>query len=161
MTVLSKIAGGLSLVSCLYDTHKTAKIKSNQGYIKASSNAVIENSINNQKIDKMSYKDAERKNWISQHNFGIYFKELGGMIGGYCSGALSSLARYTPNIILSAIAIFSGSKLKNITEATELAKATKTHKAIAGMATIGLAAVELLDFIKNSTSFGQRTDYLK
>ena len=161
MTILSKIAGGLSLASCLYDTHKTAVIKSNNAYAKASSNATIEKSIGNQKMDRMSYRDAERKNWLAESNFGIFLKEIAGKVGGYCKGIAGGLVRYSPNIILSSIAILSGAGLKNIQDVDKLAKATKRHNIVATVATVGLAGLELFDFIKNSTNMFQKTDYLE
>ncbi|MBQ8635504.1 hypothetical protein IJX73_01900 [bacterium] len=144
MTTISKTAGAVSLVSCFHDIHKTAMISSNNAYAKCASNNMISTSIGNQKADKVSYKDAQRKNWLAQSNFLAPVKETYSRVSGYVSGALKASVRYIPNFILSAIAI-----------------GCKKSKSVANVAAIGLGAVELLDFIKNSTNINQRTDYLK
>lgn len=145
MTFISKTAGTLSLVSCIHDMHKTALIYSNDEGAKTASNAKIESSIGNQKINHLSYKDAQRKNWIARQDFFISTKEFGARIGGYIKGFVQSGVRYIPNFILSAAAIIPNKK----------------HKVIPNIATVGLAIVEAFDFIKNSTNISQRTDYLE
>ena len=145
MTIISKTAGALSLVSCLTDMHKTALIKSNNEYAKASSDAFISNSIGTQKTNKLSYKDTERKNWLARNNFKNGPAELLGRVKGYASGFIQSGVRYLPNIGLSAVALLTSSK----------------HKNIANLSALLLACLEVFDFVKNSTNIFQRTDYLE
>ncbi len=143
MTVISKIAGGLSLFSCIRDMHKTGVIYSNNEYAKASGDTFISCAIGTQKADKISYKDAQRKNWLLRNNFMGGINEGMAKVGGYFKGVADSATRYIPNFILSAIALCAkGGLWSNI-------------------ATVGLAIVELYDFVRNSTSIFQRTDYLE
>ena len=144
MTIISKTAGVLSLASCIHDIHKTALISSRNAYAKASSDAVITSSLGNQKADKVSYKDAQRKNWLAQNNFSAPYKEFFARVGGYVVGAAKASVRYVPNFALAAVAL-----------------CTKKYKGIAKDAAVGLGVIELLDFIKNATNVNQRTDYLK
>jgi len=144
MTWISKPAGALSLISCFHDIHKTAMVSSNNAYAQASSDAMISNSIGNQKADKLSFKDTQRKNWLAKNNFFASFKEGFARVSGYVKGAFSASVRYIPNFILSAIAI-----------------GCKKSKGVANAAAVGLGVIEVFDFIKNSTNINQRTDYLK
>lgn len=144
MTIISKTAGVASAASCLYDIHKTALYNSNKVYAKVSSDTVISNSIGNQKADKISYKDAQRKNWLARNNFTASYKETWARIKGYVQGAIDAGVRYIPNFILSAIAL-----------------RCKKSKGVANAAAVGLGILECFDFIKNSTNINQRTDYLK
>ena len=148
MTILSKTAGAVSLVSCLHDIHKTAMIGANNGYAKASGDAMVSNSVGNQKINHLSYKDAQRKNWIAKKDFMVGTREIYGRVKGYIKGALSASVRYIPNFILSAIAICCKGN-------------TPEGKRVGNIAALGLGIVEGIDFIRNSTNIGQRTDYLK
>ena len=145
MTLISKTTGALSLISCIHDMHKTALISSNNAGAKASSNAKIENSIGNQKIDHLSYKDAQRKNWIARQDFFIGAKEFGARTTGYFKGLAQAGVKYIPNFILSALAIIPNKK----------------HTIIPNIAALGLAIVEIFDFVKNSTNISQRKDYLE
>ena len=144
MTLISKTAGVLSLASCIHDIHKTALINSRNAYAKAASNAVITTSLGNQKADKVSYKDAQRKNWLAQSNFSASYKEFFARVGGYIVGVAKASVRYIPNFALAAIAL-----------------CTKKYKGIANAAAVGLGIIEGLDFVKNATNINQRTDYLK
>ncbi len=144
MTIISKTAGIVSLISCIHDIHKTAVISSNNAYAKASSDAVISSSVGHQKADRISYKDAQRKNWLAQGNFLAPFKEFFGRVGGYISGAAKASLRYIPNFILAGVALACGK-----------------HNKIANAAAVGLGAIEAVDFVKNATNINQRTDYLK
>ena len=148
MTILSKTAGAASLISCFRDIHKTAMISSNNAYAKASSDAMISKSLGNQKMDRLSYKDAQRKNWIARMDLTVGAQEIYGRVKGYIKGALSASVRYIPNFILSAVAICCKGN-------------TPLGKKIGNIAALGLGVVEGIDFIKNSTNIGQRTDYLK
>lgn len=145
MTLISKTAGALSLISCLTDMHKTALIYANNAYAKASSDTFISCSIGTQKANKVSHKDAERKNWLLRNNFFGAPKELFARIRGYLSGLAEGAVRYLPNFVLSLAAIC----------------ANKNSKILANVSTILLAGVELYDFIKNSSNISQRTDYLE
>lgn len=149
MTMISKTTGAVSLLSCLFDIHKTAVVYSNRRYMEASSDAFISSSIGAQKTNKLSYKDANRKNFLHKNNFLLGLHELGGRIGGYIEGAAQGVVRYLPNFILSALAIIP----KN--------KGSRAGKIIANLSAAGLAGLEAYDFIKNSTNLDQRTDYLK
>ncbi len=143
MTIISKVAGGLSLFSCLNDAHKTGLLYANNEYAKVSGDTYISNAIGTQKADKISYKDAQRKNWLLKNNFFGGIKEGFAKVKGYFAGFGNSLVRYIPNICLSAVAL----KVKN--------------PIVSAISTIGLAGLEFYDFIRNSTSIFQRTDYLK
>lgn len=144
MTLISKAAGVLSLVSCITDVHKTAMIYSNNEYAKASSDTFISNSLGTQKADKISHKDAQRKNWLLRNNFLGGPTEAVARVKGYLKGFGQGVIRYLPNFILSAAAI-----------------CVTKHKSVANLSAIGLACVEIFDFIKNSTNLFQRTDYLE
>ena len=144
MTLISKTAGVLSLASCIHDIHKTALISSRNAYAKAASDAVITTSLGNQKANKVSYKDAQRKNWLAQNNFFASSKEFFARVGGYVVGAAKASVRYIPNFVLATVAL-----------------CTKKYKGIANAAAVGLGVIEGLDFIKNATNINQRTDYLK
>lgn len=143
MTIVSKTAGAAGLISCLRDIHKTAVLYSNQGYAKASSDAFISCALGSQKANRVSVRDAERKNWLLKNNFLGGIKETFGRAGGYLRGLAQGVAGYIPNILLSLGAVCS------------------KNKTIANISAIGLAGVELFDFIKNSTGIFERTDYLK
>ena len=143
MTIISKIAGGLSLFSCLTDAHKTGLIYANNEYAKASGDTFISCSLGTQKADKISSKDAQRKNWLLRNNFLGGINEGFAKVGGYFKGFGNSIVRYLPNIALSAVAL----KVKS--------------PIVSAISTIGLAGLELYDFIRNSTGIFQRTDYLK
>ena len=165
MTLISKTAGGLSLISCIHDIHKTAMINSNNKYAKVSSEATIATSIGNQKINKVSYKDAQRKNWLAQSQFGLQAREISARVTGYISGAVKAGARYIPNFALATVAILSGKKIKDADKATAgLKKCWQniiSSQKLANGAAIGLGIIEAWDFIKNSTNIAQRTDYLE
>ena len=143
MTMISKTAGGLSLISSLYDIHKTALITAKNQSVKMGTDSYISTSLGAQKANRLSYKDAARKNWLEKHAFLQGPAEVVGAIGGYIKGVAQGVIRYLPNIGLSAIAL------------------TAKNKTVAGVSAIGLALLEGYDFIVNSTKFGQKTDYLK
>lgn len=145
MTIISKAAGGLSLISSIHDIHKTALIYSRNKYAQTSSDGVISDSVKFQKADKVSYKDTQRKNWLSQNNFGLSFKEFWAKTSGYVEGFVRTSARYIPNFIFSALAICMN----------------KNHKKIANLSAIVLGGIEAWDFARNSLGVGQRDDYLK
>ena len=105
MTIISKIAGGLSLFSCLTDAHKTGLIYANNEYAKASGDTFISCSLGAQKADKISSKDAQRKNWLLRNNFLGGINEGFAKVGGYFKGFGNSIVRYLPNIALSAVAL--------------------------------------------------------
>lgn len=144
MTFISKTAGCLSLVSCVHDIHKSALIYSKNKYVKASANATIENSLNMQKANHLSYKDTRRKNWLNQSNFFAPIRELFAKVSGYVEGALKTSVRYIPNFVLASVALFA-----------------KNNKKLANIAALGLGAVEGVDFAVNSLGVGQKNDYLK
>ncbi len=143
MTIISKTAGGLCLASLIKDVHKTAVIYSKNAYAKASSDAYIACDINAQKTDRLSSRDAARKNWLRNNTFFIGIKETFAKIGGYIKGFATGVVKHLPEVVLSGASLL-----------------CKNKKA-ANISTIGLAVYEAYDFIKHSTSLGQRTDYLK
>lgn len=143
MTVPSKIAGGLSVISSIVDIHKTAVIYSNQEYAKSASDTFIAQSIGAQKTNKLSYKDANRKNWLQKQHFTNGICETWGRVKGYFKGLAQGIVRYLPNFALALGAII------------------PKNKVIANLSAIGLAGLEIYDFIKNSTNIFQRNDYLK
>ena len=145
MTLISKTAGALSLVSCAHDIHKTALISAKNAGAKANANSVISNSIRHQKMHYLSHKDAQRKNWLNGSNYFAGAKEVFAKIGGYIVGAAKASVRYIPNFICATIALCAG----------------KNHNKIANIAAIGLGVIETTDFVVNSLGVGQRDDYLK
>ncbi|MBQ4647230.1 MAG: hypothetical protein IJB79_07765 [Candidatus Gastranaerophilales bacterium] len=144
MTLISKAAGALSLISCIHDIHKTALISSNKEYSKAAANSVVSLSVNHQKADNISFKDAQRKNWLSRSNYFASIKEGFAKIKGYVKGFLNTSLRYIPNFACAALALLMGKK----------------HDKIANIAALGLGIIESFDFVKNSLSPQNRDDYL-
>lgn len=143
MTIPSKIAGGLSLASCIADIHKTALISSNNAYAKASSDTFISCAIGSQKANRLSHKDAQRKKWLLKNNFFGGFNETLARVGGYIKGIGNGIIRYLPNFILTGFAMI------------------PKNKTIANLSAIGLGLLEAFDFVKNATGITQRTDYLE
>ena len=143
MTIPSKVAGSLSLMSCLYDMHKGGQIQSNVSYAKTASDSYLECAIGASRANRVSYKDSARKNWLLKNNFVGRIKEPISKVTGYVKGFLETGLRYIPNFGLSAVAL--------------LAK----NKRLANIAAVALGGVEAFDFLKNSTSLFQKTDYLK
>ncbi len=141
--ILPKVAGALAIASGLHDIHKTAMINSKNALAKASSDHTISNSIKYQKADRVSFRDTQRKNWLSPGNITAPFIEMGASIGGYITGAAKSAIRYIPSFVCATIAIVA-----------------KTPK-IANIATILLGCVEAFDFARHSLGIGQRDDYLE
>lgn len=144
MTLISKATGALSILSCVNDIHKTALIYSKNEQAKASANVVISASVNSQKTDHISYKDSQRKNWLSQKNFFASIKEGFASVAGYIKGAAKTSVRYIPNFVLAGLAIF----------------LNKNHNKAANISALGLGLLEGYDFVKNSMGVGQRDDYL-
>ena len=107
------------------------------------SDSFIQTAIGASKQNGMSFRDAQRKNWVLKNNFLATPYEIAGSIKGYCKGFLEGARRYIPNFALSTLAIFAKSKK------------------VANISAIALAGLEVVDFFRNSTRFGQRTDYLK
>ena len=143
MTLISKGASALSLISCFRDIHKTAMIHSKNAYAQTMGDTFVADSVGNQKTNYISHRDAERKNWVFRSNFFNGTKETCAKIGGYIKGFTQGLARYLPNIALSSVAMCA------------------KNKYIANISAALLGGVELFGFIKNSTSITERTDYLK
>ena len=160
MTLISKAAGSLGLISCVHDIHKTALIYSNNEYAKTAANTLISTSVNNQKADRISYKDSQRKNWLTQNNYFASIKEGLARAKGYIKGVLRTSLRYIPNFALIAIALLAGKNCKSVRNAADVTKAAKTAEVIANVATIGLGIVEGIDFAKNTLGANQRDDYL-
>ena len=173
MTLISKTAGTLSLISCVHDIHKTALIYSRNEYAKTAANALVSTSVNNQKADNISYKDAQRKNWLTQQNYFASIKEGFARVKGYIKGALKTSLRYLPNFALAAVALLAGKNCKSVKKALEVANTTKTAEAIAkaakatkaaetiaNVAAVGLGIIEGVDFVKNTLGVNQRDDYL-
>ncbi len=145
MTFVSKTAGALSIISSIHDMHKTALIYSNKEYSKVQSETKIADLVGYQKANRLSYKDAQRKNWLSKSDVLLSTKEVYARIKGYVKGFFASGYSYIPKFILAFAAMVP----------------SKEHKIFANVATVGLGIVELIDFIKNSTNLFQRKDYLK
>ena len=160
MTLISKSAGALSLISCVHDIHKTALIYSNNEYAKIAANNMISTSVNNQKADYVSYKDTQRKNWLTQNNYFASIKEGFARVKGYIKGVFKSSVRYIPNFALAAVALLVSKNSKFVTKAADQAKATKTAETIANIAAVGLGVIESVDFVKNTLGVNQRDDYL-
>lgn len=145
MTLISKTAGALSLISCVHDIHKTALINSKNEYAKTAANRLVSSSVNNQKADNVSYKDTQRKNWLTQHDYFASFAEGYARIKGYVVGAFKTSVRYIPNFVCAAFAI----ALNN------------SHNRAANIAAVGLGVIEGVDFVKNTLGANQRDDYLE
>lgn len=145
MTLISKAAGALSVLSCVHDIHKCALIYSKNSGAEASADSVITKSVKYQKANRLSYKDTQRKNWLAQGNYFASISELLARIGGYIKGFAKTSIRYIPNFIAASVAIF----------------ANKNHPKIANSAAVVLGIIEAFDFIKNGVGVGQRNDYLK
>lgn len=160
MTIISKTAGALSLISCVHDIHKTALIYSKNEYAKTAANTLISTSVNNQKADHISYKDAQRKNWLTQQNYFASIKEGFARVKGYVKGVFKTSLRYIPNFALAAVALFAGKNLKAVQNAADVAKATRIVETVANVAAVGLGVVEGVDFVKNTLGVNQRDDYL-
>ena len=143
MTIISKAAGGLSLVSCIRDIHKTAMSYSTGYAADMQSDSFIQTAIGASKQNGMSARDAQRKNWVLKNNFLATPYEIAGSVKGYAKGFFEGSRKYLPNFILSTMAIF----VKN--------------KRLANISAAALAGIEIIDFFRNSTRFGHRTDYLK
>lgn len=143
MTLISKGTGICSLASCIKDIHSTALIYSKNDYAKAMSDTFISCDINAQRANRLSYKDAQRKNWLLKKNFLGPINETFARIKGYLKGVGNGIIRYLPNVLCSVIAICS------------------TNKTLANISAVLLGGIEIYDFFKNSTSLGQRNNYLK
>jgi len=145
MTIISKTAGALGLISSLRDIHNTAMIYSNRELSKASADTFISNSLANQRTNRLSTKDTERKNWLSMKNFWIYPNETLASVRGYVFGFCNGVVNYIPQLLLSGLAL----------------GINKNHKVLANICAAALAVVEGADFVTNSLSWGQKNDYLK
>lgn len=145
MTMISKAAGGLSLVGSIKDIHKIAMIYSKNELAKASSDAFISTSIASQKTNTLSPRDTARKNWSLKNVFMFGVVESWASVKGYLKGALDGICRYAPNIILSALAIGIGKK----------------HPKLANASAIALGVLEGYDLLVATTNIDQRNDYLK
>lgn len=145
MTIISKTAGALGLISSLRDIHNTAMIYSNRELAKASADTFISNSLANQRTNRLSTKDTERKNWLSMKNFWIYPNETLASVRGYVFGFCNGVVNYIPQLLLSGLAL----------------GINKNHKVLANICAAALAVVEGADFVTNSLSWGQKNDYLK
>lgn len=143
MTLISKTAGGASLLSTVVDIHKTAVLSSNNSYAKSSADSFISCALGAQKANRVSVKDADRKNWLMENNFLGGIHSTIGRVGGYINGLTKGIVAYAPKIALSLSALC----VKN--------------KKLANISAIGLAGLEAYDFIKNATGLTQKTDYLK
>ena len=141
MTVISKATAGLSLFSCIRDMHKNAVIYSKNEAAKNASDTFLASTVAS---DNLSAKDSERKKWFFLNNEAIVgFKEKLGYVSGYLKGLKNTITRYIPNFIVGIYALLA----KNSTRAN--------------IAALGLAIIEGIDFVKNSTNIFEKKDYLK
>lgn len=146
MTLISKTAGALSVMSCVHDIHKTALIYSNNEYAKTAANTMISSSIDNQKSDHISYKDAQRKNWLTQQCYFASIKEGFARVKGYIKGVFKTSLRYIPNFIAATLALaLSGNAARD---------------RWANISAVALGVIEGVDFVKNTLAVNQRDDYL-
>ncbi len=145
MTIISKTAGVLSLISALNDIHQTSLIYSRRASQKACADTYISRSIGAQKTSTLSYKDAKRKNWFAKQSYAGDANEFLAGIKGYLYGVKNCITRYFPNFILSALAIIPN----------------KDHNMLANIAAVGLGITEAADFISNTTNIKERIDYLE
>lgn len=145
MTIISKTAGVLSLISAINDIHRTSLIYSLRASQKACADTFISKSIGSQKTSSLSYKDTRRKNWFARQNFPAETNELFAGISGYLYGVKNCIGRYLPNFVLSALAIIPG----------------KDYKVLANVAAAALGVIEAADFVSSTTNINERTDYLK
>jgi len=145
MTVISKVAGSLGLISSIREIHRNALIYSKLEISKASGDTFIGNSIATQKTNRLSNRDTERKRWLLKKNFWMCPNETWASIKGYVKGICDGVVTYLPQLILSGLSI----------------GINKNHKTLANICAAGLAIVEGIDFASNSLSIGQKNDYLK
>ena len=143
MTIISKAAGGLSLISCIKDIHSTAKLYAKGQAGESQSDTFIATAIGASKQHGLSVRDAQRKNWILKKDFLSGPSEVLGYVKGYAKGVKETALRYVPSFVLSTLSIFA------------------KNKKLANISALALGTFEVIDFIKNSTRFGHRTDYLK
>ena len=145
MTVISKTAGALSLITTIKDIHKNALIYSKRAVTKASADTFISNSLANQRTNRLSSKDTERKNWLAKKNFWQCPNEAYASAKGYISGFVEGIVNYVPQLVLSGLAL----------------GLNKNHKVLANICAIALGIIEGADFVNNSLSVGQKNDYLQ
>ena len=145
MTILSKTAGSLSVISAIIDIHKTSKIYMQKEKQKVSSDMYIARSIGSQKSNNLSYKDAKRKNWFMQRDFFLSYNEMVGSIKGYFKGVKEGVSRYLPKFICAALAIIPN----------------KNFKILPNIGAAALGALEIYDYAVNGTNLTERTDILK
>ncbi len=145
MPTVTKIAGGVSLVSTIVDMHKTAMIYARQENNKAKGDIIVATSIGNQKADYISAKDAQRKNWCNKKRLFHSVKEDFAAIKGYFKGIIEAGIRYIPKIALSLASIIPKAK----------------NSKLAYVSTVALALWEAWDFIRYGTGLFEKKDYLK
>ena len=145
MTVISKTAGALGLVSTIREIHRNALIYSKKEITKASADTFIANSLSTQRTNRLSCKDTERKRWLARKNVLAGPNEFFASVKGYACGVFDGVMAYIPQLILSGLAL----------------GINKNHKVLANICAAALAVVEGADFITNSLSAGQKNDYLK
>ena len=145
MPIIPKIAGATSIITSLGDIHKTALLYSKQEKNKATGNYILASSIANQKADFVSFKDAQRKNWISGQHLFVSIDEIFASAKGYFKGVIQGIERYLPKFALAILAIIPKDKGKKLSY----------------ISTIALAGVEIWDFLKNGTGLFEKGDYLK
>ena len=145
MTVISKTAGVLGLVSTIREIHRNALIYSRREITKASADTFISNSLATQRTNRLSSRDTDRKKWLARKNLLAGPNEVFASVKGYLTGIFNGVVTYFPQLLLSGLAF----------------GINKNHKVLANLCAAALAVVEGADFITNSLSSGQKNDYLQ
>ena len=159
MSIPSKAAGIISLVSSVRDIHKTSVIMAEEYQRKACADGIISKSIGTQKTNFLSYKDTERKKWLMQNSSILnVVRETIGCVKGYLTGVKNGVLRYLPKFILSALSIIPNKNMKIFSSGGILAD---KHNVVANIFAVALGITELSDYIVNGTNYGTKTDYLK
>ena len=160
MPLIPKVAGTASLLSTIKDIHKTAMIYSTREYNKASGNETLAISIGNQKADYVSFKDAQRKNWVNENQYFTGLPQAYASVKGYFKGAVQGITRYLPKFVLSALAIIP--KSNPTMGSNKIVNAIKNSgKTVSYASAILLAGYEIFDFLKNGTELFERRNYLE
>ena len=145
MTIISKTAGALGLISTIREIHRNALVYATRENTKATADTFIANSLSTQRTNRLSHKDTERKKWLARKNILAGPNECFASVKGYTGGILNGIATYLPQLALSGLAI----------------GINKNHKVLANLCAVALAVIEGADFITNSSGSGQKNDYLK
>jgi len=132
MTGISKVAGGVGILSCIKDMHQTGLIYASGSKNKAGGDTYIKNILQSSKMNSVSVRDAKYKNWLMQNSIFNGINETFGGFKGYLHGIGEAGLRYIPKFAFSLVALLS-----------------KNPK-IANASAIGVGITEGANLIKNT-----------